>query len=1437
MCETRIHCLSVLLFCCFMQFLCAQENVEYAPMREELLQSSNLGEALSQSTITAILQDWEGFLWFGTEDGLNRYDGYTIKTYYHIPGDSGSLGASLIKYLYEDSQGRLWVGTDQGGLNLFDREKECFVRYQHQPEHPESLMDNTIVYIYEDHLKLLWLITESGLEQFDTETKVFTHYSYQDLNSEAPSRFPGRVLLEDDYGNLWVGTDYGLSLIIRNKNPDKKGHFKLYRFDTKNPKSTRGNRISCLLEDSNGNLWVGTYKGLNRFKREKGEFIRYRHQPDDPGSLSNDTITSLVEGPQGQLWIGTANGLNRTTVPEKHQDIIYFSSYYNSKHPDNYINKLMVDTHQNLWFSNYSSRNVFHFNINNNTFIDYKINNAHNLSNNTINQIYEDCGGTMWIGTTGEGKIYKYNQQRSRFPSYPSNGNIIRVRSIYEDRSGTTWLGIDKETLIQYNRSSGKTITHSLNIDHWSGGQLYAITPNKQDNGLWIGHNHGISLFDKRTHTFSHHSGRIEECVYTIKKRDSVHLWLGTSNNLYLYHVLTKQLHRFKMSLPSGETADIGKIRTLWQEAPNVLWMGTSGKGIYKLVLHKKALKENLLPLSDSDYTISHYTHETGESNSLSHNHVNCIYRDTSGILWITTYGGGLNKLHFDEQGIPHFTPYSTKNGLPNNTLYGILEDKKGFLWISSNKGISKFDPRTETFRNYDVRDGLQHNEFNNGAYFKNEKGELFFGGIHGFNTFHPKDIKDDHYQSQIAFTAFKLFDQEVQAGESPLKKSINETDTLVLSYRHAVFSLEFAALDFSLPEKNSYSYKLKGFNKDWSPRKKERKVTFTNLDPGIYTLRIRAWNSDDIRIEKERALSIVILPPWWKTSWAYALWVLLSLSILFIVFRFYIGRLRLRDQLQLEHRESKRLQEMDRIKSNFFSNITHEFRTPLTLILGPAQQLLSQLKEEALRKQAYLIERNGRKLLRLINQLLDLSKLESRNMSVSLNHGDLVWYVGEVVQAFRSLANQKQITLHFDTKIPKLNMDFDPDKLEKVLSNLLSNALKFTPEGGTVQVQMEKKDSNETGPFVTIRVKDNGMGIAAEELPRIFDRFYQVDASHTREAEGTGIGLSLCKELTELMGGSIHVDSIKELGTEFQLCLPIITGKTTQALKQERDFDVEAWLSKTPEETVKLQQTATKTPNALILLTEDNPDLRQFISQQLQNRYTVLEASNGKEALKQAREHTPDLILCDVMMPGMDGFEVSRQLKKDPKTSHIPIIFLTAKTAMESKLEGLETGADAYLTKPFHFRELKLRIQKLIEQREQLRERYQKILSLQPEAVEVDSMEARFLQELKTHIEANMQDEHFDVEALSQAMHMSRSQLGRKLKALSGHSPKELINKFRLERAYELLSQKAGAVAEIAFRVGFHEAAYFSDRFKKTFGMAPTEVLRKSAPKEHDKD
>ncbi|MBC8192006.1 MAG: response regulator [FCB group bacterium] len=909
--------------------------------------------------------------------------------------------------------------------------------------------------------------------------------------------------------------------------------------------------------------------------------------------------------------------------------------------------------------------------------------------------------------------------------------------------------------------------------------------------------------------------------MYAMVRGPTGRVWIGTADNLVEFDYKTDQFRRIR-----GLRAY--SVHEIQLDTINYLWVGTFGGGLLRLDLNSG---EEIW-----------YKHDKNDAESVASNLVDALLPGKLNgvdVLWVGTMNG-LDRYDYKSHRFVH---YNMTDGLPHNHINSIVEDGNGKLWITTKVGLSHFDPIAGTFKNYWKEDGLPGNgyEFNSG--YCNEDGEIFIGGSSGLVSFYPDSMLSNPVQPTVVLTGFEISHKPVpikSAFEEPnntefaLPMVISRLEELHLSHREQIISFTFAALDFRSPMKNRYAYFLEGFEDNWNyTDASNREATYTNLDHGNYTFRVKGSNNDGLWNDEGVSLKVIISPPWWETQMAYLGYLLVVAGMVIAFWRFQVSKIKLTHQVEMEHLSAEHYHELDEHKSRFMANISHEFRTPLTLIIGPVSNLIAQIKDQEMRADLSLIQRQAKRLLELVVQLLDISKLDDNRMILQVSQQNIVPLLRGLVLSFASLAERNKIDLNFESTDENIQIFVEREAVVKILNNLLSNAFKFTEAGNTIMVgvSQSKESLLSREGEVIIRVSDTGIGIPENHLAKVFDRFHQVDNTETRQWGGTGIGLSLTKELVDLHKGSITVDSNPQVGTVFTIRLPLgkdhldaheIVHPGNLAGDEIRTEPVES-----DQENSRIyieEDNGEALP--ILLIVEDNIDVRNYIRSYLEKSYQCHEAVDGQDGLEKVRELIPDLVVSDIMMPKMNGLEFCRHMKSDERTSHIPVLMLTAKADIDSKVKGLETGADAYLTKPFEAKELKIRIKNLIDQRQALRERFQREFSLIPSDLDISSMDRHFLERAVQIISDQLDDPGFKVDNFAQKIFMSRQQLSRKLRALTGRTAVEFIRLIRLKRAAMLLGNNHATITEIAYKVGFSNPSHFSRSFHQEYGKTPSAFL-----------
>ena len=1420
-------------------------------------------DGLSNNNITCILQDNRGFMWFGTQDGLNRYDGYTFKIFKNDPADSTSLSNNIIRSIHEDSSGCIWVGTDEG-LNRYNRNIEKFTRYLYDKNNSLSLSDNIIHVIYEDINCTIWVGTENGLNLFNRQKDTFTRYFFEGFIDSTRFYWNNNritALAEDHNGLLLVGTmdDFfrfnpatGETSII----PD----YSLYH-----PEGDWWPVMSTICKDRTGLYWIGLLlDGVATFDSRTGKSRLYACNPDKPYSFCSDASNWIYEDQTGLIWIASDEGL-------------------------------------------------FIFDRKTKRFTAVKHNSSHeqSLSSNAISFVSGDKQGNIWIGTQNMG-INKISKWKKPFKHYmhntedPASLATGEVNAICIDRAGNIWTGSYGGGLSCLNRATGLFTNYNIQLGlQFSDFKMVWGICEDRFGSIWSCYM-GINRLDPVTGTIKYYWNEILNpeshagtWTYTIfEDREGV-LWFGTFGaGLERFNREKETFTHFIHDPNNSQSLSANDVYAIYQDTFGFIWVGTDN-GLCKMIRSDK----------DNIYFIR-YQHTPNNPNSLTGSIVYDIFEDGTHRFWIGT-NGGLNQLDREEES---FSVLTETDGLPCNDIYAILEDDHGFLWLRTKRGLVKFHPETQYIRTYDERDGLTFcKSIVDGyhAFYRGATGELYYGGANSFAVFHPDSLRDNPDPPIVVLTGFRIYNQPVEIRlHSLLQKSITETNEILLTHDQNMITFEFAAIDYTEPDKNQHAYQMEGVDKDWIYCGNQHTATYTNLDPGTYLFRVKGSNNDGVWNEEGISLAIMITPPWWRTNWAYAGYLLFIIGVIATTWWFQMKRIRVNNELKMKNFETQKLQEVDHLKSRFFANISHEFRTPLTLILGPINTLLEKFSDKDMRHELTIMQRNARRLQRLINQLLDLSKLEAGSMKLQAQPADMVALLNRIVQSFESQARLKNINLHFKSARKVIEIFVDLEKIEHIFYNLLSNALKFTPEGGEVTLSLNtvipakagiqnvswipdqvRNDDVRHGvgelPFahatppisssvrggtnsgVKITVANTGSYIPADRIDKIFDRFYQVDDSYTREHEGTGIGLALTKELVELHQGRISV-SCARLSEKDQTGQPphspftkgedaittftvvLLTGKehlkpdeiiekletanripeTDIPIPIESTEDIEVGLDRSSVSGFrppfsKVRSPASDLPSPLLLIIEDNTDLCVYMRGNLQHAYRITEARDGAEGFKQALDKMPELIISDVMMPVMDGFQLCGKLKTDERTCHIPVILLTARAEAADKISGLETGADDYLTKPFDIKELQVRVKNLIDQRHMLREKFSRDILLKPKEIATSSYDQRFLQRVMEIIERHLENPNLKLATLTKEIGMSRRQLHRKLQALTNQSASRFIRSMRLKRAAELLQRRYGNVAEVSYKVGFNNPSYFAECFRKQFGQLPSEYSK----------
>ena len=1358
-------------------------------------------DGLSNNDVNTLIQDHTGFIWFGTEDGLNRYDGYNFKIFRYDPSDTNSLSGNVVWSLMEDRKGYIWAGTVDGILNQFDPESEKFIRHDFAGDDKKY---SSVTALFEDSKGNIWIGTRGrGIFKLNPQSKQILHFNRDKTDSLSLSHQSVRAISEDSFGNIIIGTYYGLNKF----NPElPENGFRRYFNTEDDPNSMISNQVYNLSgsrADQNI-IWIGTPDGLIKFNSASDSFRRIEILNPDKlqfGSGASTVIEEIVDN-EKILWIDTYSGLLRMNLNSGESRRYAHAENNPFSIIDNQINKIIKDKSGVLWIAtesgvSYLSTKSTKFNSVFNKNYEFYLNVAGNRKD--LNAIHQNKNGDIWLGfSDGIVKLKDTGQNQHFIKSKEIDG--LNVWSLTEDDNNSLWIGTFGQGLIQYDLYSNKTKEWVLRFSKINTTTVlfvkFLLKDNK--NNLWVGYwGSGIAKIDLNSGNYD--------------------LWITETAN--------------------PKSISYSDVWTIKEDKLGRIWIGTVGGGL------------NLF--ENKDGGIFHHWMQIGnDKNSLSSNNVYSIcvaenFRNidiSESVLWIGT-SNGLNKFliknNHDSPDIYSFDveikSFTVNNGLSDNTVNSILEDDNGNLWLGTGSGISFFDVTNETFINYSSTDGLIGKVMNPESALRLDNGLMLFGSKKGLNIFDPKQIKLSDFKPSVVITDFKIFNESVGIGEdSPLKQSIISSKEIILPFNKDVFSFEFAAMDYNSSQSIQYAYKMEGFDDDWINSEDRRFVTYTNLDPGTYTFMVKATNSDGVWNSDYAWVKLIVKPPWWQTSWAYISYSLLIILGLLAIRRFEMNRTRLRNELKMKQVEAEQKTKLEVIKSRFFANLSHEFRTPLMLIKGPVEQLKAGGPKHDYYGSIDLIERNSERLKELIDQLLELSQLEKAAIPLKAKQENVVTILKGLISTFESLAKQKNILLKFKCDSESQICWVDRDKFEKIINNILSNAFKFTPDGGNILVKVKESIKDEKH-FTEIKISDSGIGIPEDKLDKIFDRFFQMDDSPQRSYGGSGIGLALVKELADLHKWEILVHSEEEKGTEFKLRIPMQDSylEEDEKVKDETEVNIaeneiiqsrESKVSET--EKVSFQQTVRSGSGnkPSVLIVDDSEDVRKYLTSLLINEYEISSAANGEEGIKVTAEILPDIIISDVMMPSMDGMEFCRRIKSEWQTSDIPVILLTAKASFDSRIEGLEIGADDYLTKPFNSKELFTRIKNLLDQRKRLRKKYSKDFKPVYETRILNTADDDFIKKALKLVEKNLDKTNFSTELLAKELFVSRTQLHRKIMAITEQAPGEFIRTIKLERAAVLLSEGKLSVTQIAYEIGFSSPAQFTRAFTKHFNCLPSE-------------
>jgi len=1327
-------------------------------------------------------------MWFGTASGLNRFDGYTFKVFRHDNNNKNSVVNDFITKIFEGPDKKLWILTRYEFCS-YDPETEQFSSDLPSLARPLKLpLYKFVTKIVRTGTADFWfLYSDSGIYRYNAITKQTIHYYYN--SHSAPSLYSATLadISADSKGNIWIVYNDGTVEML-----DNKVNKITYHTDIFKKVCTNKNGFYSLTVDRDNDLWFyASYidMGAYYYKPSTGTF---RHVDRESNELKSNVVSSIVQADDGLIWIATDHG--GISVLDK--------------------KKFQV------------------------TFLLNREDDSRSLRQNSA-LLYKDNLGIIWAGTFKKGISY-YHRDIIRFPLYrhfasdPASLSFNDVDKFVEDKLGNLWIGTNGGGLIYFNRQTGRYSQYKhdpANANSLSSDIIVNLCID-HDQKLWIGtYFGGLDCFDGKTFTHYKHDDKVatsvaDDRIWSILEDSSHRLWIGTlTGGLEIFDRSKKIFyHPFKQT-------DIRSslISSILEDKQGNIWIG-GFLGIDVIIKNTGR--------------VIHYEADGNAQKGLADNTVNSICQDSRGLMWIATPSG----VTIFNPKTNAFNTLTRKNGLPANSIVAIEEDNKGAMWLSTSNGLSRVTlmPTAGTLNfhieNFDETDGLQGREFNVNAALKTRSGELIFGGGDGFNLFDPASIEPVANKPKLVFTDFQLFNKSITANEDVnghvlLSKAISVTREIILNHNENVFSIDFAALDFLNPGKIKHQYMLDGFDNGWvNADNRTRKASYTNLDQGDYVFKVRASNSEGVWDPDYISLRIKILPPFWKSTFAYFIYLTLFIGVLFYIRQRGIQRIRRQFEvekekeeakllIEQERKEVKRMQELDQLKIKFLTNVSHEFRTPLSLIMAPVDKMLAHADQEQ-KQQLNMISKNARRLLILVNQLLDFRKMEVQELKLHKKPGDIVKFISEISHSFTDISEEKGIGFIFDTNLDALYTSFDHDKIERILFNLISNAFKFTPAGGDVSVLLNVAKGTHIGNNVLLEIKviDTGIGIPFEKHAKIFERFFQNDIPESMINQGSGIGLAITKEFVKMHGGEITVESEPDHGSCFIIKLPLVINEAPETdLSPSKNAGNKAQniITNSESKSVVKQQQTNKMPT--VLLVEDNDDFRFYLKDNLRDIFFIIEASNGRDGWQKALSQHPDIIVSDISMPEMTGIELCEKIKIDKRTSHIPIILLTAMTGEAEQLKGLEIGANDYMTKPFNFEILLSKIKNILTLQDTYKRTYKKQMDVQLQETPLQNEDEKLLRNIVEYIEQNILNENLSVEELSRQMNMSRGSLYSKVLMLTGKSPVEFIRSIRLKKAVYLLENSQMTISQICYEVGFNTPKYFTKLFKDEYNILPS--------------
>ena len=1322
-------------------------------------------------------------------------------TFSYISINEG-LSQSTVFSIDQDKRGNMWFAT-YDGVNKYDG--YAFTVYQHNEDDPNSIANDISRIVKTDSQGRVWIGTRDGLSRYDEEKDIFQNFFYEKNGKHLQVNGIEEISPEQ----LLISTPEGLIMF-----DIKESKFIDDSFSTAMHKT-----IASTLYRQDDQIYIGTSTdGLYTYSITQKTFEKVIP------ILGTKQIQAILQQSPTRIWVAT-EGAGLFLINPKTKEIKnYLHSPSNPKSiSSNYIRSLAMDSQNRLWIGTFNDLNIYHEGTD--SFASYSSNPVENgsLSQRSVRSIFMDSQGGMWLGTYFGGLNY-YHPIRNRFKNirnipYKNSLSDNVVSCIVEDKDKNLWIGTNDGGLNLYNPITQRFTSYTLQEDESARGigsnNIKAVYVDEKKSLVYIGtHAGGLSILHRNSGQVENFNQRnsqlVNENVYAILPDGEGNLWLGTLSALVRFNPEQQSFTTIEKE-KDGTPVVSKQITTLFRDSHKRLWIGgEEGLSVFK----QEGLdiqKASILPVSNVTKLFT-----------------NCIYEASNGVIWVGTREGFYCFNEKDKQ----IKRYNTTNGLPNNVVYGILEDSFGRLWLSTNRGISCFNPETEKFRNFTESDGLQSNQFNTASYCRTSVGQMYFGGINGITTFRPELLLDNPYTPPVVITKLQLFNKVVRPDDETgiLTKNISETKSITLKSWQTAFSIEFVVSNYISGQHNTFAYKLEGYDKEWYYLTDSRTVSYSNLPQGTYQFLVKAANSDGKWNPIPTALEIIVLPIWYKTWWALLIFFATFAGFITFVFRFFWMRKSMEAQLEIERRDKEHQEEINQMKMRFFINISHELRTPLTLILTPLQEIINKISDRWTRNQLEYIQRNANRLLHLVNQLMDYRRAELGVFELKAKKGNAHQLIQDNFLFYDKLARHKKITYTLHSELEDKEVLFDANYLELIVNNLLSNAFKYTESGQSITVTLKEENG-----WLLLQVSDTGIGIPINKQGKIFERFYQIESEHV----GSGIGLSLVQRLIELHHGRIELDSEENKGSTFSVYLPqdLSVYKPSELASNDEQNEEEQVYSTNSKamyfiDTEKVENESVESGDkkrGTILIVEDNNEIRRYLSNGLADLFNTLEAGNGEEALEKLKDNEVDVIVTDVMMPVMDGIKLCKNVKQNIRTCHIPVIILSAKTDIKDQMEGLQMGADDYIPKPFSLAILTTKIQNMMRTRRRMLDKYAKSLEVEPEKITFNAMDEALLKRAMTIVEKNMDNIEFSTDEFAREMNMSRSNLHLKLKAITGESTIDFIRKIRFNEAAKLLKDGRYTVAEVSTMVGFNTPSYFATRFKKYFGCLPTEYIKKS--------